>query len=1006
MIIREDMPKFNKLNTIAGWSVFAIATLVYLFTVEETASFWDCGEFIASSYKLQVPHPPGAPFFLLMGRMFSFLAFGDGTQVAYWINQISVLSSGFTILFLFWSISLLGRKLIGIKDEALTDSQTFTILGASAVGALAYTFSDSFWFSAGEAEVYAFSSFFTAFVFWAILKWERIEDESRANRWLILIAYMMGLSIGVHLLNLVTIPALAMIYYFKKHQPSTVGFLATMAISGLIIITIMVGIITGLPSLGGAFEIFFVNNLGLPFGSGIIFLGILLFGGLIYGIYWSQLHRRKVLNTALLSLAFVLVGYSSYTIVIIRSNYDTPIDQNNPEDIMSIVSYLKREQYGYRPLLHGQYFTAPLVDQTQGKPIYVKGNNEYEISQYRVNNIYQEDQTTILPRIYSGDPNHANKYREVLGLREGEIPSFSDNLVFLFKHQLGHMYFRYFMWNFAGRQSDEQDAAWLRPWEAFEDIPQRYAENKARNNFLMLPFILGLVGMLFQHRRHPRGFWVIAMLFFLTGIALIFYLNSPPIEPRERDYIYVGSFYAFAIWIGFGCMALTEALKKYVKGTKAPLAATAISMIVPLIMAIQGWDDHDRSGRYFSVDSARNYLESCAPNAILFTGGDNDTFPLWYAQEVEGVRQDVRVIVLTYFATDWYIDQMRRSTYESEPLPLSLTPKNYQQGGANDYILVREDPRLQGQAIDLDQYLKLIREESDLLRLPTSFNDSISVMPAKALVLRVDSAEVAAKGVIPEGKEHLITNQMVIPIKGNALYKNDLAILDIIATADWERPIYFNQTSLMNVHLDLQDYVVQEGATFRLLPMDTQESPLSGSIDTELSFNPTTNRVNSEVMYENVMNKFQWRGLDNPGVYHNTEDYKDKAVSVHRSYLNNLAEALIEEDKLQKARDVLMLSLEKMPDEAVPFGPYSAESVRLLFEVGEEEKAKNVSNILTQRADEELDYLNRKGITNKDTYINLRILDILRNTMKAMGEADEAQELDEIFLQHYSILQN
>jgi hypothetical protein len=1001
------MPNFHKFNTYAGWVVFAITTLIYILTVEETASFWDCGEFIASSFKLQVPHPPGAPFFLLMGRIFSFLAFGDTSQVAFWINMISVLSSGFTILFLFWSISLLGRKLFKIKDSEITQTQAITTIGGSTIGALAYAFSDSFWFSAGEAEVYAMSSFFTAFVFWAILKWERIDDESKANRWLILIAYMMGLSIGVHLLNLVTIPALAMIYYYKKYQPTTMGFIATMLISGLIILTILSGIIPGLPSLAGAFEIFFVNNLGLPFGSGIIAISILLLGGLIYGLIKTQNQKRQIINTALLSLAFVLIGYSSYAIIVIRSNYNTPIDQNNPDDIMSIVSYLKREQYGYRPLLHGRYFTAELTDQKRGKPVYVKGKDKYEIAQYRIENVYDPTQTTILPRIYSNDNNHVARYQEVLGLKEGEVPSFTDNIKFLVKHQLGHMYFRYLLWNFAGRESDVQDAGWLTPWDSKKELPERYADNKARNNYLMLPLILGLVGMFFQYRRHEKGFWVVMLLFFLTGIGLILYLNSPPIEPRERDYIYVGSFYAFAIWIGFGTMAMADWLKKYLKDLKAPAVAIGTSLLVPAIMAAEGWDDHDRSNRFFSVDSAINYLESCAPNAILFTGGDNDTFPLWYAQEVEGVRTDVRVIVLTYFATDWYIDQMRRATYESEPLPLSLSPKNYKQGGANDYVLVREDPRLKGQAVDLDQFLRLIREESDLLRLPTSFGDSVSVMPAKTIVLNVDSAEVMKKGIVPEGKEELVTNQMVIPIKGGALYKNDLALLDIIASNKWERPIYFNQTSLMNINLDLRDYVVQEGATFRLLPLDSKKQrPSDTSLNTELDFNPRREQVNSEVMYDNMMNKFRWRELDNPTTYYNSEDYKDKAVSVHRSYLNNLAKSLIAENKTDKARDVLLKGLEIMPDKAVPFGIYNAESVSLLFQVGEAEKALEVSRILSKRADEELSYLTRKGVTNRDTYINLRILDVLRNTMKSMGQAEEAQVLEETFLQHYGMFQN
>jgi hypothetical protein len=465
------MQNYQKINNISGWAVFAFATIVYWLTVEPTASYWDCGEFIAVSYKLEVPHPPGAPLFLLIGRMFSFLALGDVEQVAYWINISSVLASGFTILFLFWTITLLGRKIFNIKKDEEKTGETALLMGSAAIGALAYTFSDSFWFSAVEAEVYAMSSFFTAFVFWAILKWEVIEDESLANKWLILISYMMGLSIGVHLLNLVTIPALGLIYYFKKYKVSRNGLIASLVVSGFIVILINNIIIPGFPSIAGSVEIFFVNSLGLPFGAGIIFFGILLLSALVYGIYWSNKNQKVLLNTALLGLAFILIGYSSYTSLVIRSNYNPPIDENNPENVISFVSYLKREQYGSRPLLHGQYFDAELVDQKPGAKVYRKGKDKYEIADRKLKYVYDPKRTTILPRAYSNDPKHVQLYREYMGLSENETPNFVDNIQFMLTYQINHMYMRYFLWNFAGRESDIQHASWLAPWDLAKRCP-------------------------------------------------------------------------------------------------------------------------------------------------------------------------------------------------------------------------------------------------------------------------------------------------------------------------------------------------------------------------------------------------------------------------------------------------------------------------------------------------------------------------------------------------------
>jgi hypothetical protein len=784
------MFNFRKVNNLTGWVVFFIAAVVYTLTVEPTASFWDVGEFIAVSYKLMVPHPPGAPFFLLVNRMFSFLA-GDVTRVAFWMNMSSALCSAFTILFLFWTITLLGRKVLKVSSAQLTSAQTFALMGAGVVGALAYTFSDSFWFSAVEAEVYAMSSFFTAFVFWAILKWELIEDESDANRWLVLIAYMIGLSIGVHLLNLVAMPALGLVYYFKRYKTiSTVGVIAALLISGAIIMAIMVGIIPGLPSLAGKVEIFFVNSLGLPFGSGIVFFVALFLAGLVYGIFYSIKKEQAVLNTALLSLAFILIGYASYAIILIRANYNPPINENNPNDVLSFVYYLKREQYGDRPLLYGPNFTAQLVDQQKGEPIYRKGKDKYEIYDYKLINEFDPRGNTLLPRVHSRQPGHARLYQQILNLREGERPTMGDNLAFLFKHQLGHMYFRYFMWNFVGRESDIEGAGWLSPFSPGQDeLPFELATNKGRNNFFMLPFILGLVGFLYHYGKEKRSFLIVTMLFFLTGIALILYLNSPPVEPRERDYIYVGSFYAFAIWIGLGVLALAETLSKLLKKPAlAAMAASVFCLIVPGVMAAEGWDDHDRSNRYHSVDSAKNLLNACAPNAILFTGGDNDTFPLWYVQEVEGFRTDVRVCNLSLLGTHWYIEQMKRQTYESKPLPISLELPQFI-AGKNEQIPLVENPNVKG-GIPLPQYLKLVREDNAAIKINYR-DEQLTILPSSTLIQPVDKQKVLQSGIIMPSLRDSLTDRMVWNVNRSDLLKPDLLILDMIATNNWERPIIF-----------------------------------------------------------------------------------------------------------------------------------------------------------------------------------------------------------------------
>jgi hypothetical protein len=717
------MKNFRFYNLLTGWIVFLIAVITYLLTVEPTSSFWDCGEFIATAYKLEVGHPPGAPFFMILGRFFTLFAGGNRLAVAATVNFISVLSSAFTILFLFWTITHLVRKIYG-NNKSYNLSELITILGAGALGSLAYTFSDTFWFSAVEAEVYALSSLFTAVVFWAMLKWENIADEPYANRWIILIAFLMGISIGTHLLNLLAIPALVFIYYLRKYKFSVKGFLASIAVSLLILGIILVIVIPGIPYFASRFELLFVNGLNLPYFTGVVFFIALLFGLIIFGIYYTRKKMNAFWNTLLLAFFVVVIGYSSYAVIVIRSSANTPLDESNPETVFSLVSYLNREQYGDRPLFHGAYFNARPESIEDGKPTYYKGDDGYDEVNKDRKYVYDSAMEGVFPRMWSGQEKHVSEYiywgklkesqlynvktdangKPVVG-RMGEMqfdrgapkqkPTFSQNIRFFVKYQVGYMYLRYFMWNFAGRQNDLQghgelhkgnwisgvnfiDEARLGPQD---ELPPSIKNNKAYNRYYMLPLLIGLVGMIFHFRRKLDDSWVVALLFILTGLAIVVYLNQYPLQPRERDYAYAGSYYAFSIWIGLGLVAIVEALRKKIKSVVIPIVVVFASLVlVPGIMAMENWDDHDRSGRTSTRAFAMNYLNSCDENAIIFTNGDNDTFPLWYVQEVEGYRTDVRVVNLSYLTADWYIEQMMYKFYDSDPLPLSMNNKQYRQG--------------------------------------------------------------------------------------------------------------------------------------------------------------------------------------------------------------------------------------------------------------------------------------------------------------------------------------
>lgn len=973
---------FQKSNNITGWLVFAVALITYWLTMEETASYWDCGEFIAVSYKLQVPHPPGAPLFLLMGRVFSFLAMGDVTKVAYWINFMSVLASAFTVLFLFWSITLFGRKMMGLaKDFEITSDQTWILMGAGLVGSLAYTFSDSFWFSAVEAEVYAMSSFFTAFVVWGILKWDVIEDESKANRWILLMFYMMGLSIGIHLLNLVTLPALGLIYYFKKFKPTTWGIIATLAVSVGLVLFINDFIVPGLPTIAGYFEVFFVNTLGFFFGSGALVFFMILLAALVYGIYYTQKNNKPVLNTFILATTFILIGYSSYTMVIIRSNYDTLINENAPKDVMSFIRYLKREQYGSRPLLFGQYFTARPIDVEYGAAEYTKGKDKYEIASRKFSYVYEPGQETILPRVWN--PDHKETYMSILGLAEGEKPTFAQNLYFMFQHQIGTMYMRYFMWNFAGRESDEQGADWLSPIGASKNVPDVLASNKGRNNFFMIPFVLGLIGMFYQFIKDTKNFSVIALLFVMLGVAIVVYLNSPPTEPRERDYIYAGSYYAFAFWIGFSIIGIAELLKNFLKqGKVAAISATLIGLSAPAIMAAQGWDDHNRANRFFSVDSAANYLNSCEKNAVIFTGGDNDTFPLWYAQEVEGIRTDMRAVVLSYYNTDWYIEQTRLKAYESAPIPYTLSAKQYKQGGLNDYLPFAD---LKIKSLDAKQFIDLLSKDYAQLR-----DGDRNIVPSKVFTLAINKDDLRARGIIPPQFDSLIVDQMEIRLLKGALEKKDLALLDFLVTNNWERPIYLNNTSLSQINIDLSPYAVQEGNAYRILPIRNPHRDREHLVDTEKT-------------YDNMINKFKYRGLDDEKLYF-SEDYRGFVLN-HRSALNDLAQALIDEGQMEKANLVLEFSLTKMPDRVIPFDITAPTLVDLLFQVGQKEKAIEITKLSGDRADEMITYLIEENYgMSIEVRRNAFILNTLQRTLYENGEMELGKKYEDALNKHLASL--
>ncbi|MCD4730803.1 MAG: DUF2723 domain-containing protein [Bacteroidales bacterium] len=966
------MKSYQKINSILGWVIFAIASIVYIMTAEPTASFWDCGEYIATAYKLQVGHPPGAPLFQMIGRFFTMFAFGDVSRVAFMVNMMSALSSSLTILFLFWTLTMLAKKL-ALRSGEMTEGKKIAIFGSAIVGSLAYTFSDSFWFSAVEGEVYAMSSFFTALVFWAILKWEEKAEEEHSFRWLIFIAYMMGLSVGVHLLNLLAIPAIAFVYYFKNYKkPNYKGMLITFIISILILGFVMSIIIPWIVKLPGFFELFFVNTIGLPFNSGTIIYFILLIAGIFLGIRYTRKKRKVVLNTIIWALTFILIGYSSFFMLVIRSNVNPPIDENSPEDAISLLSYLNREQYGDWPILHGQYFNAPVVDRKDGNPVYRKSaeKGKYIIIDDRKGTIpvYDSKFTTIFPRMWNNtEQRYINDYKTWSKMKgiptkvtdefgESKVidkPTFQENLRYFFRYQVVHMYFRYFMWNFSGRQndiqgtSDRKNGNWITGIRFLDharigpihDAPKSL-QNKATNTFYLLPLLLGIIGIIYQLRRDNKNFMVVFLLFFMTGLAILVYLNQHSPQPRERDYAYAASFYAFAIWIGLGVYALFDWFKSF---ADQKIVATAISgiilILVPGIMANEGWDDHDRSNRYTALATANNYLNSCAPNAILFTNGDNDTFPLWYAQEVEGIRTDVRVVNLSLLNTEWYIDQMKRKAYDSEPVPFSLSWEQYKEGTRN-YTYFIENENIKGH-VELKQLFDLILDDPTRLTMQTRIGP-LDFFPTKKFKITIDSAMVIEKGVVSPENADKIVDEITWTINRSGITKNYLMLLDLLATNNWERPVYFAITTGSNAYIGLQEYFQLEGLAYRLVPIRTVVKDRQEG------------RTETGIMYDNLVNKFQFGNMGDPNVYLDETNMR-MTMNLRNNYFR-LAEPLIKEGKYDSARIVIDRCLEEMPDENIPFNFFVTPLAEGYYKIGDFDKGNELNNRLIKIFEEQLAY--------------------------------------------------
>ncbi|MFT4017557.1 MAG: DUF2723 domain-containing protein [Agriterribacter sp.] len=961
---------FKRFINFAGWIICVIACAVYLLTMEATASLWDCGEFISSVYKLQVPHPPGAPLFVLLGRFFVTL-FG-GSNPAKAVNMMSALASGFTILFLFWTITHFARKLLVADKTEPTRQNTVAIIAAGVIGALAYTFSDSFWFSAVEGEVYALSSFFTAIVFWAILKWEHHADEPGADKWIVFIFFMMGLSIGVHLLNLLTIPAIVLVYYFKRYKPTVTGTFWAFVIGCLVTGVVQVVVIQWTVKAAGWFDIRFVNGLGMPFFSGFIFFFAALSALLWFGLRYAAKNHLNFLRLGIWCAIFMLIGYSSYITTMIRSSANPAVDMYNVDNPNALVGYLGRDQYGDFPLLYGQVFTASPIDYAEGGMKYSKGPKRYEEVGNDVKPVYASEDKMLFPRVWdaSNDQQHATFYKEWLGLADGERPSMANNLNFFFTYQLNWMYWRYFMWNFAGKQNDIQgfgnvrDGNWITGIAPLDNarlgdqskMPDSIKHNKANNKLFALPFLLGIFGAIYQYFARRNDFLVAATLFFFTGIAIVFYLNQPGNQPRERDYAYVGSFYAFAIWIGLGVLQVAEWIRKKATEPAANWSAAILCFLaVPVIMGNQEWDDHDRSKKVLARDLAKDYLESCPPNAILFTYGDNDTYPLWYAQEVEGIRPDIRVINNSLLGIDWYINQLRYKVNESAPIDVIFSEEQIR-GRSRDYVVYQARPDVnQDKFYDLYDVLKnVVGSDDAAFKVQLQGGERINYLPAKKYILPVDENLVRTNRTVNAGDSVISQVPVVIPENRNTLLKNDLAILSIIAANKWKRPICFTAPYTAG-ELGFGNFVRKDGLTYRLVPIKNNTG------------------FNTDWMVDKLNNKFGFGSANIPGVYFD-EQNRLHLNSIRAAFADGAA-SLADLNRKDEAKQLLDKADHGILNVNLPYAMVSKNNqhnyfnfkfLEAAYKAGHTELAAKVSAALHKDFEQQISYINALSERKQD----------------------------------------
>ncbi len=1103
------MKQFKLIDTLMGWIAFAIAAFVYCSTIEPTASFWDCPEFITTAFKLEVGHPPGAPFFMLTGNIFSQFT-DDPTKVAMMVNIMSALLSAACIMFLFWSISHLARKLVGENGQIKTWGQGLTVELAAMTGALAYTFSDTFWYSAVEGEVYAYSSLFTAVVFWLILKWEDNADKPGADRWLILIAYLTGLSIGVHLLNLLCLPALVLVWYFKRHtNPNVKGSLMALLGSFILVAIVLYGIVPGIVKVGGWFELLFVNQLSMPFNTGLVIyifiliatvlwairesttqksrlrmnlsfiasigmLGIPFYGHgissivmgvlamvVLYfvlnyakdGIHWIS---ARLMNTTLLCLLMIMIGYSSYAVIVIRSEANTPMDQNSPEDVFTLGSYLARDQYGDSPLLYGQPYSSPVKMEVKGQyyvPSFIEGApqyqrvekkteeepDRYEIIDHKKKYIYAYNM--LFPRMHS--ERHKSNYEEWMGGIKGKnvtidylgerktikVPTMMENLYFFWSYQVNFMYWRYFMWNFAGRQNDIQGHGelehgnWITGIPFFDNLrlgdqsnlPTELRENKGRNVFYCLPLILGILGLVWQVNKRistkdgmvdegVKQFWVVFFLFFMTGLAIVLYLNQTPVQPRERDYAYAGSFYAFAIWIGLGVAAISDLLNKYVFKKKEVYGAvlSGLCLLVPVQMASQTWDDHDRSGRYTCRDFGQNYLMSLdeGKSPIIFTNGDNDTFPLWYCQETEGIRTDARVCNLSYLQTDWYIDQMKRPAYDSPAVPIKWKRLQYVTGTREGISvrpgeleraieILKDDPLAMKEYLGDNPY-----ELSNIIdRWILNDNEDLQCFPTDSVVITIDKDAVRRSGMMIAGDS--IPDVMHISLKGKrAVYKNEMMIYEMLCRTNWERPLYVACTVGSDNYGSLGNNFVREGLVDRITPFNTKKSGMT---------------MDTERMYDNVMNKFRFGGLDNPDIY--LDETVLRMCYTHRRLMSSLAMQLMRENKFEKAENIVRYAEEMIPAQTVKHNYMSGslDLARVWLMLGNKQKAEEIVMSIAGNSCEYLQWYAGLAPKIQNSCAN----DILYNVYQlnasvdilADAESEKHKEMDDLLRMYHMMFQ-